>query len=306
VRPSEEHIRLAVHAAVVLMAPVVRWLLRHGVSYGTFADSLKAVFVNVARQELERGGSKTTDSALSVLSGVHRKDVRALTEVHEQRQADGKDILRNVPLASQVFTRWLTDVAYRDRAGAARPLPRVGPRRSFEALCTSISTDVHPRTVLEELIRLGLVRLEEDVVVPLAAAFIPSRKLDDLTNLFAANVADHVAAGAHNLTMPGAKYLEQSVWADGLSMGSVEQLHRTSREAWDHAFQAVVAQARDRVEADADSAENQRIRFGVYFFSEPVEADLHPPPTRRLPEPRTARKTRSLPPRSDAKTRRTP
>ena len=44
VQPSEKHIRLALRGAAVLMAPIVRWLLRHGVSYGSFADSLRWLF----------------------------------------------------------------------------------------------------------------------------------------------------------------------------------------------------------------------------------------------------------------------
>lgn len=291
VQPSEKHIRLALRGATVLMAPIVRWLLRHGVSYGSFADSLKTVFVDVAREELERGGSKTTNSALSVLSGVHRKDIRALVEGGDGATLGGNDGTHNIPLASQVFTRWLTDAAFRDRSGKARTLPRVGDKRSFESLCTGISTDVHPRTVLDELLRLGLVQMgENDVVVPVAAAFVPSRKLDELTDLFAANIADHVAAGAHNLTMAGPKYLEQSIWADGLSAESVQHLHQVSRKAWDETFQVVVGQARERVAGDAGGDENHRIRFGVYFFSEPAA---------------TVRKA-IAPARGKNKTRRTP
>jgi len=295
VQPSEEHIQLALRGAVVLMAPVVRWLLRHGVSYGSFADRLKTVFVGAAREELERSGSKTTVSALSVLSGVHRKDVRALVEAGSAAADPDPEGSRSVPLASQVFTRWITDKVYRDRSGKALPLPRAGAKRSFEALCTGISTDVHPRTVLAELVRLGLARVdaETDVVVPMSAAFIPSRHLDEMTSLFAIRVADHVAAAVHNLTMPGPKFLERSAWADGLSADSAVRLHEVSREAWERAFETVVEQARERVTADAvngDSA-NHRIRFGVYFFSEPVRGGAARQPA-SAPAPRTsARKT---------------
>jgi Family of unknown function (DUF6502) len=306
VQPSEKHIRLALRAAAVLMSPIVRWLLRHGVSYGSFADSLKTVFVNVAREELERGGSKVTTSALSVLSGVHRKDTRALVESGDGATAVN-DGTHNIPLASKVFTRWLTDAAFRDRSGTARPLPRVGGQRSFESLCTSISTDVHPRTVLDELVRLGLVQIDEnDVVVPLAAAFIPSRKLDELTALFAANIADHVAAGTHNLTMAGPKYLEQSIWADGLSADSVQHLHQVSRKAWDETFQIVVGQASERVAADAGGDENHRIRVGVYFFSEPVADSPGEAPASRTPEPAAAVRKAIAPASGKDRTRRTP
>jgi hypothetical protein len=130
---------------------------------------------------------------------------------------------------------------------------------------------VHPRTVLDELLRLGLVRLEGDLVVAASASFTPSRRLDELTTLFAANAADHIAAAVHNLTRTGKRFLEQSVFADGLSDRSVEQLREKAVAAWLAAFEAMVGDATRLVEQDAetDAASQQRMRFGVYFYSEP-------------------------------------
>src|SRR5947208_13943979 len=99
VRPSEAHADLALREAAVMMAPLARWLLRHGVPYPAFADMLKSVFVAAALDELESSGAKPTHSALSVLSGVHRKDVRAL------QMGGSAAAHRSVPLASAVFTR---------------------------------------------------------------------------------------------------------------------------------------------------------------------------------------------------------
>lgn len=273
--PSPQHAKLALRASSVLMVPIVRWLLRHGVAFGAFSDLLKSVFVQVAREELQRGDAKLTDSAVSVLSGVHRKDVRSLGEAALEPAAP-----RSVPLASQVFTRWLTDARWRDRSGKPRRLARSGDGPSFETLARGLSNDVHPRTVLDELVRLGLVQLDGDQVVPRASSFVPDQKLDALTGLFASNVGDHAAAAVHNLTLPGPKFLEQSVFADGLAEESVDQLHQTARDLWAHAFDTIVRQATDRVAADDGTTHTHRIRFGVYYYSEPVDmpaADPTPP-----------------------------
>jgi len=265
VRPSEAHAQLALREAAVLMAPLARWLLRHGVPYPAFADMLKGVFVAAAQHELEDSAAKPTHSALSVLSGVHRKDVRTL-----QGRAGEPVAPRSVPLASAVFTRWLTDARYRAANGEPRVLPRTGKLASFETLARELSNDVHPRTVLDELVRCGLARVDGDDVVPLATAFVPSRKLDELTALFSANVSDHIAAAVHNLTLKAPKFLEQSVFADGLTPASIEHLHGCARDAWSSAFARMVDEARRRIEADADSEADVRMRFGVYFYAEPV------------------------------------
>jgi hypothetical protein len=288
VQPSERHAELALREAAVLMAPIARWLLRHGVPYNAFADMLKSVFVSAAREELELGGARPTHSALSVLSGVHRKDVRNLEASPEPPAAP-----RSVSLASQVFTRWITDPKYRSAHGKPRRLLRSGADNSFESLARAVSSDVHPRTVLDELLRLGLARLDGDDVVPTRASFVPSRQLDELTALFSSNVSDHIAAAVHNLTVEAPKYLEQSVFADGLTPESIDRLHLCARSAWDSAFASIVGEARERVDADADTESDVRMRFGVYFYSEPVkrppEASRTTKPTTSAPAPRGKR-----------------
>ena len=295
VQPSAENAELALREAAPLMAPLARWLLRHGVSYTGFADMMKPVFVEAARGELVQGPERATQSALSVLSGVHRKDVRAIEQApHAAPAAPPRP-----PLASQVFTRWLTDPRYRGTKGKPRTLARTGARRSFEALCRELSSDVHPRTVLDELLRLGLVELKGETLLPLARGFVPAPRLDEMTAIFSANAADHLAAAVSNLTLDAPKFLEQSVYADGLTPESIEHLHRAACAAWGGAFEAVVTQARERVDLDSQGGGEHRMRFGVYFYSEPAAsavaptttgpADGSPPraPKRREPRPRS-------------------
>lgn len=61
-----------------VMRPLVRLMLRKGVTYTMFADLLKEVFVDVAHREFRLDGTVPTDSRVSLLTGVHRKDVRRL------------------------------------------------------------------------------------------------------------------------------------------------------------------------------------------------------------------------------------
>jgi hypothetical protein len=276
--PSEQNAQLALREARVLMAPVVRWLMRHGVQYTAFANVLKSVFANVAREELTRSNTRITDSAVSVLSGVHRKDVRALGEAKP-----GPEVLRSLPLSSQVFTKWITDPQYRDARGLPRSLPRSGAGLSFETLARSASTDVHPRTVLDQLVRLGLVELRDEEVVPRSSSFAPVAGMEEMAALFAANAADHIAAAVNNLTLKGPKFLEQSVFADGLSTESADQLAQTARDLWSKAFESMVAEANSKVKADESGTHNRRVRFGVYFYTEEESAPVAKPTAAAAP-----------------------
>lgn len=297
--PTVESAKLALRESVTLMAPVIRWLLRNGVSYGAFADQLKSVFVDAARVELSRAGTKPTFSALSMLSGVHRKDVRTLET--EPREVGGTASEgRGIPLSSQVYTRWLTARRYRKRNGQPKPLPRNGSGVTFETLAREISQDVHPRTVLDELMRLGLVELNEGLAVPVSESFVPSRHIDELTSLFAANAADHIAAAVQNLAATTAPFLERSVFADGLSAESVDHLQKLARSLWEEAFEKMVASATARVELDDDlepEAQN-RMRFGVYFYGEPQTATESTEKARSqegAPRPKRASRARRTP-----------
>jgi hypothetical protein len=258
---------LVLARSLVILAPLVRWLLRSGVHYGNLAQALKTVFLDEARRELERQGRNVTDSALSVLSGVHRKDVRALGAT-----AEGGSVFASTP-ASRLLVRWLTDPRFRHTVAkqsaptVLKRLSRTGDQLSFEMLAREVSKDVHPRTLLEELVRLDQVRLDGDDVVLNHTGFMPTTDDDRKMQLLVANAADHLAAAVSNATTDGPRFLEQSVFADGLSDESVRRLADHARVLWQPALEGMVAAANERVEADDQNPNTpMRVRFGVYYF----------------------------------------
>ena len=263
------------------MLPLARWLVRSGVSYGTFASALKEVFVSVAHEELLRAGRKATDSAVSVLSGVHRKDLRAF---NARRLAGESAAARGPSLVSQVVTRWMSDPLYvADGVDGAlshgRDLPRAGPAPSFETLARAVSTDVHPRTLLDELLRLGVVTAEGDQLHLVSQAFVPSRGYQEMAAMLSASTSDHLAAAVHNLSGEGPKFLEQSVFADGLSAEAADELATLARRLWSHTFQTMVAEATTRTQReDAPAEGGMRMRFGTYYYHE-AAPERPPQPT---------------------------
>lgn len=265
---TESRSDLALASALRLAEPLVELLLKEGVNYSRFAGALKSTFVEAAEKILETGAARVTDSSVSTLSGVHRKDVRAW-------RLAGKSLPQspNLNAVMVLYTRWANDPEYCDAQGKPRVLDRVGATGSFEALALSVSNDVHPRTLLQELIRLGVVRQLEtdgDKLMLCADAFVPKAGFEEMLRLFAANVGDHVATAVHNIEGDGDPLLEQSVYADGLRPQSAEALGVLARQIWARAFREVAGEAtrlyrRDRGKADA----NQRIRFGMYYYQGP-------------------------------------
>ena len=260
--------RSAVVLASVLRAckPLVRLLLRHGVAYPAFAAALKQVFLEAAVDELRAAGKKQTDSALSLLSGVHRRDVRNLA------QLGGASLAMEAPMnmASQVASRWLTDPAYLDKQGNPRVLPKAGAKPSIDALVTAISSDVRPRAVLDELLRLGMAEETPQGIRLLAPGFVPRQGFPEMSALLADNLHDHAAAAALNVD-GGHNYLEQAVFVDQLGEESARQLHAASARAWRQAFQTVMREAQARYDHDQSNVPAHerihRVRFGSYFYA---------------------------------------
>ena len=259
---------LALAAVLKVFRPLARFLLRQGVAYPAVAAALKQVFVDAARAELQAAGRKQTDSAVSLLSGVHRRDVRTLGQAAAQGGADDADEPKNV--SSQVVARWLSDPQYLDANGEPLALPRYGAAPSFDSLVTATSSDIRARTMLAELERLGIAENDGSAIRLQAPGFAPRQGFAETLALLRDNLQDHAAAatlnagGSHN-------YLEQSVFVDELTKESVEHLHAVSARVWRQAFRTVMREAQARFDHDrAHAGADQRVhraRFGSYFYA---------------------------------------
>ncbi len=263
---------IVLQAALVLIKPVVRLLLRHGVGYPSFATALKQVFLEAAQEQLQQQGRAQTDSALSLLSGVHRRDVRNLTRADSEPQHNAT---APMSMATQVVARWLSHPDYLDATGNTLALPRSQGAHSFDALVANISSDVRPRAVLDELVSLGIADDTGQGIVLREPGFVPRQGFAAMASLLGDNLHDHAAAAASNIDQ-GSNYLEQSVFVDGITEQSAQHLHAVSAKAWRQAFKTVMQAAAVRFEDDKINAKpaqrKHRARFGSYFYTQAQQA----------------------------------
>ena len=61
-----------------LLRPLVRLLLQHGIAYQAFCELIKSVYVKVAEQEFKLDAKVQTDSRISLLTGIHRREINRL------------------------------------------------------------------------------------------------------------------------------------------------------------------------------------------------------------------------------------
>jgi len=254
-----------------MLRPMVKLMLARGITYPYLADLLKALFVDVADKDFRLAPKPPTDGRVSLISGVHRKEVNRL---RQEMASDAEIVPSVVSLGAQLVAVWLGSPQYLDENNCPKPLARFvsdGGAMSFEALIAGVNSDIRPRVVLDEWLRLGLVRFDEEHRVCLnVAAFIPAEGFDDKAFYFGHNLHDHMAAAAHNLMGAGTPFLERTVHYDELSTHSIATLAAQSGKFGMQALLAInkSAMALEAVDAN-DTSPRQRMTFGIYFYSEP-------------------------------------
>lgn len=248
----------------LLLAPLARLAVARGLTYARLDDLLRQAMVEAAREANGGGDGHGAVSRISTATGLNRREVTHLLKT-------------DAPLAraqrwpaGEVFTRWLGDAAYH-QDGRPRPLPRQGEAPSFESLAQSVTRDIHPRSLLEELIRLGLARLDEatDTVALQHSAMVPRTDFSRMLAFLGDNVGDHLSATVDNLLGDGTVHFEQAIFADELSEDSLRQLRALIAAHWVTLFDSLVP-ALERMIADDKAAgrvQDQRARIGFYSYT---------------------------------------
>jgi hypothetical protein len=260
---------LLLHACHPVMAPLARLAVARGMQYAQFDELMRAAFVQAAREAHPDVPSHRAVSRVSAATGINRREVTRLLKAESPEAPP-----RRAP-ATEIFARWITDPTLRHQGAPLKSLPRQGAAPSFESLAQSVTKDVHPRSLLEELCRLGLARVDDetDSVVLLRETYVPSGDDKRLFGFLGANVGDHLSAAVSNVLGASPRHLEQALFADGLSSESLERLRPIVSEQWQSLVRAIVPVVRQFIEEDEAAArtQDQRLRIGMYSYAEPIE-----------------------------------
>ncbi|WP_400769334.1 DUF6502 family protein [Methylosinus sporium] len=257
-----------------LLRPLVRLLIRYGVTFPALCELLRELYVNVAVHDCALPDKEQTDSRISLLTGIHRKEVRRLREAG----APVRTVPASVSRTSQIVALWLGDRRFADRKGAPAPLRRAGsPGRgpTFESLVEEVTRDVRPRAVLDEWLDRKIVSLDADGRIVLGEAAIAPDKGDERQlYYFGRNLHDHIAAAAANIVQEPAPFMERAVHYEGLSEAGARRLEALSREL---AMEGLIAANREAQTLQRSDEEGRwRWTFGVYVYREDERPSSEP------------------------------
>jgi Family of unknown function (DUF6502) len=270
---TSNKMQLILHRSIrKILRPLVRLMLSQGINYTMVIEELKRVFISVAEEEFKIEGKAQTNSRITLLTGIHRRDVQRI------REDKNSDIDAPPSISAQIFGLWLSKNEYLDDLGQPLPLPKNSSKGevSFESLVASISKDFRARSVLDEWLRLGFVSIDNDDCVRLnIQAFIPNQDLEYKLSFLALNSHDHMSAAVSNLNSQNEPLLERCVYYDGLTAENVEVLHTLAKQ---HGMRAIRRINRHAAALKASQSEttkttrresdkaNKRMNFGIYFY----------------------------------------
>ncbi len=258
-----------------LLRPLVAALMRRGVGYIAMRDLLKQVYV----EEALRGhadDAAPTDSALTLVTGINRREVKRLRADLEAPEAeDGRASMAGVNMAARVLATWISAPEFRDASGAPRALAVHGDTgEDFDALLRRAKVDVRARTVVGELERAGAVEMQSDGRLRLIRASYTPAVPEEKMLFLAANIGDHLRAALSNLDGDKPPFIERALFHNRISAARLEALRPNLsgmaetflRDANETLLKDNVA-GTDAERPPTPMAQGQkRMRLGVYYY----------------------------------------
>ncbi|MBI3775961.1 MAG: hypothetical protein HY273_10490 [Gammaproteobacteria bacterium] len=261
-------------ATLKILHPVVRVLLKHGISHTEFSELARKAYVDVAFKDFRIEGRKQTVSRVAVLTGLSRKEV-----VRLQYIADTAPLAEKGPLnrAARVITGWTVDPEFRDAQGQPLPLPSIGDGASFATLIKRYSGDITAGAILDELVHVGAVELKDELLFLRTQAYVPRNSELEKLKIMGICAADFLNTIEHNVSTSDddARFQRAVIYPD-LSREVVDEFKVLSAEKANALLlelnQWLAEKARATAKRPLFSA---RIKtgLGIYYFEDNIVED---------------------------------
>lgn len=247
-----------------LIKPLARLCLAKGISIQAIEDVIRRAYVMAAQQSCGDVKTSRLNSRISTMTGLTRREIARI----QSTQTPGTTSTRSI--ATDVLTLWTSQHEYVNKKGQPIPIPRTGDSPSFEALAAMVTKDVHPKSILAEMLRLGLVahNLSNDIVSLMDAVYVPRNNWPEMVSFIGFNVGDHLEASVDNVLTDGHQHFEQSLLADELSKESLETAKSLILDQWRELITQLGPQLQTLMEQDKSlqREQNQQVRIGLYSY----------------------------------------
>ncbi|MCU7808302.1 MAG: hypothetical protein KZQ73_10605 [Candidatus Thiodiazotropha sp. (ex Semelilucina semeliformis)] len=271
-----DEIRKTLNTSILkLLRPLVRLLLRNGVTYGDFADLSRWVFMDVASKDFGVPGRKQTVSRVSVITGLTRKEVSRLQKIETP---DDSAISHQYNRAARVISGWMRDKRFLDKKGAPAPLHFDQGKHSFSDLVREHSGDIPPRAILDELMRVGTVAKDAEGKINLITdGYVPRTGETSKLHILGTDVQLLLSTIDYNLQQ-GAQtpHFQRKVAYNNLAQEGIPDFRRLSAEksqALLVELDKVLSQQDRDINSEVTGTGRKEAGIGIYYFERDVNED---------------------------------
>lgn len=234
-----------------LFKSFARLTVARGILFPDLIERLKIHYIEAAKSVTD---GKTTDSRLSVLTGLQRRDIARLRNTDTDQRKPNH--------LANLVALWQTDPAY----GTTETLSKNGPAPSFEALARLVRRDVHPRTMLDTLLATGTVEITADDTIKLVkTSYQPLSGSEDQLAYLAHNLGDHLAAATDNVLGQTPPHFERAVHYTDLTAEQIASLKAEFDSGQMALLQNLSQKAAAMKKLPSEDAQ-YRFRAGGYFY----------------------------------------
>jgi len=259
-----------------LMTPLIRILLRSGITFQEFAGVLKDVYVTVCTREMAVPERRMTLSRVAIATGLPRREVAKIVRSEGRTQWG---VWSNAGLAASVLEAWHSDPAFLAPYGYPRDLKIDGTDEipTFEDLVRQFTADVSHEVLVGELVRVGAARVLEggNYLRVQKRTYIPTDMTAEMVQIFSQAVRRYIETVDFNLGKGKGqdKRFDRMVYPDdGLRLVDVEIFQQEIREYLETVIQEIEQKSATYPRPARKRGEQAvQVGVGIYFYQEAIE-----------------------------------
>lgn len=253
-----------------LLRPLIRILLRNGISYGEYAETAKKVFVEVASKDLIAGKEQLTSARLAILTGLTKNEVDRVTQDLSSSLAPSTANLNRV---GRLLAGWHQDPEFTGPYGLPLELAITSSGTSFQTLNQRYGGDISAEEMLEELQRIGaVIVVAANRVRVLTRSYIAAEADPAAMQFMGVALRDLAETLDYNLNpdLEGG-FFERRVWTPiGINPVDIPEFDKLVQK-YGQQFLEALDNYLTAKETDAEAirpSEKVRVGVGVYMFSD--------------------------------------
>ncbi|PLA74804.1 hypothetical protein CYQ88_04230 [Hydrogenovibrio sp. SC-1] len=218
-----------------MLKPLVRLLIQQNITFVGLQNLLKRTYIEVAEKSFCLKNKKLTDSRISLLTGIHRADVKRIRN-EDTDQITEKEI--KAGLSAQIIAKWTGDPDYLDSNQLPKPLLKSRSTEkniaNFEDLVLSVSKDKHPRSLMDEWLNQGIIEMKneqnQEWIFLTEKGYVPEADLEEKLFFAGKNIGEHLEVIANNLSNNAQPLFDRAVYYDHLTQQSLDELEALAKE----------------------------------------------------------------------------